>query len=151
MRWTDVSKTLAGPPAGAPGVDASSIHFATVVAGTADPKTIESMLSVMRAWVGRRNRENVNKLSKRGRGAWYMEDFYRAYRERKLDVWKLKGEPVTWAAQLDAYCERQSVFALIGVEWVDFRVFPRTVFTIFHVWAASILARRYRISGDRDC
>lgn len=100
---------------GAPGVDKSIIRFATVVADeTADGEPAQSMLAVMNAWVERRNRQNVNELSRQGRTAWFMQDFYRAYREWKLDVWKLAGPRDTWPGQLDAFYRRQPVFALIG-------------------------------------
>jgi cytochrome oxidase Cu insertion factor (SCO1/SenC/PrrC family) len=99
---------------GAPGVDKSSIHFATVVSDGEDPAVVQSMLSVMNAWVARRNLQTRNELSKQGRNAWYMDDFYRAYREWKLHVWKLEGPRESWAAQLDAFRREQPVFALLG-------------------------------------
>jgi len=99
---------------GAPGVDKSSIHFATVISDGVDPKITQSMLAVMNAWVTRKNLETRNELSKRGRNAWYKDDFYRAYREWKLHVWKLEGSRETWPAQLDAFQQKQPVFALIG-------------------------------------
>ncbi len=100
--------------AGAPGVDNSTIHFATVLSDGVDPKVSQSMLAVMSAWVTRRNVETRNDLSKQGRNAWYKDDFYRAYREWKLDVWKLEGPRETWSAQLDSFYQKQPIFAVIG-------------------------------------
>jgi cytochrome oxidase Cu insertion factor (SCO1/SenC/PrrC family) len=99
---------------GAPGVDQSGVNFATVISDGADPDVTQSMLDVMNAWIGRRNRETRNELSKQGRNAWYKDDFYRAYREWNLHVWKLEGPRETWSAQLDAFRDRQPVIALIG-------------------------------------
>ena len=99
---------------GAPGVDQSSIHFATVISGGIDSTVAQSMLGVMNAWVTRRNLETRNDLSKRGRSAWYKDDFYRTYREWKLDVWKLKGPRETWPEQLEAFWQKQPIFAVIG-------------------------------------
>lgn len=99
---------------GAPGVDKSNIHFATVISDEAGPEAIQSMLTVMDAWIKLRNLETRNELSKQGRNAWYKDDFYRAYREWKLHVWKLEGPRETWPAQLDAFLRQQPVFAVIG-------------------------------------
>lgn len=99
---------------GAPGVDKASVNFATVVSDGANPSVTQSMVAVMSAWIARRNMETRNELSKQGGHAWYKDDFYRAYREWNLHVWRLEGPRETWPGQLDAFQERQPVFALIG-------------------------------------
>jgi hypothetical protein len=105
-------KSLAN--ATAPGVDATSIHFATVVSDGVDPDRRDAMLDVMNAYLRRKNENTQNELQKRESVAWYKEDFYRGHRKWILHRWELKGAPNTWAGQLAAYYRRQPVFALIG-------------------------------------
>jgi hypothetical protein len=105
-------KSLAHPIV--PGVDKTSIHFATVVTEGIDRDRRDAMLDVMYAYVRRKNQDTQHEFQKRESVAWYKEDSYRGRREWILDRWELKGAPHTWRDQLDAAYRRQPVFAVIG-------------------------------------
>ena len=98
----------------APGVNRSAIHFATVVTGGVDADKRKAMLDIMEAYFHWKNTDTQGELQRRGRSPWYKEDFYRAYREWVFHVWELRGPKHTWRDQLEAYYQKQPVFALLS-------------------------------------
>jgi cytochrome c553 len=105
-------KSLSAAPA--PGVDASAVHFATVVAEGAAPEKRRALLDVMGAYFRWKNADTAGMRRRSGSTVWYEEELPATYREWVLHVWELKGAPATWPAQLDAYYGRRPVFALLG-------------------------------------
>jgi hypothetical protein len=98
----------------APGVDASTIHFATVVCdGVPDAKR-QAMMEVLNAYVRRKNADTQGKLNHPGFSPLYKDEFQGAFRKWELHVWELHGPPETWGDQLEIYYQRQPVFALLS-------------------------------------
>lgn len=98
----------------APGVTRSVIHFATVVMKGIEPEERRAMLQVMDAYFRWKNAEVAGLLVRPGHAAFYDSDSYSALREWVLHVWELKGPVETWSMQLDAYYQKQPVFALLS-------------------------------------
>lgn len=106
-------KSLSTSPA--PGVDASAIHFATVITQGVEPERRRAQLDVMRAYFRWKNDDTGRlRLRRPASPIWYQEELPATYREWVLHVWELKGAPATWPAQLDAYYKERPVFALLG-------------------------------------
>jgi hypothetical protein len=89
-------RTLSAQPS--PGVEGTTVHFATVVAPGMDASRRQSFLDVLRACFA----ERFPEPAEGGRVAW------------RLAVWDLQGEPGTWEAQLRAHLARRPVFALVS-------------------------------------
>ena len=112
-------KSLSSTPT--PGVDASTIHFATVVTDGVEPAKHQAMRAVMHAYVQWKNADTQHLIQRPGHSPWHKDDFYGAYRTWVLHEWELRGSADTWSVQLDTYYRAQPVFAVlsgIGVgEW----------------------------------
>lgn len=100
----------------APGVSASEIHFATVIAPGVAPEREQAMLGVLRAFFAGKNGGTRLESQRReiGRKLVGSEQMYRAYRKWRLHVWHLSGPPQTWRGQMERFYRRQPVFALLG-------------------------------------
>jgi hypothetical protein len=94
-----------------PGVDERDIHFATVIQPGVAPERRGAMLEVMRAFIKDKDANTRSEEQRREAGNMRM---YRAYRRWVLHVWELTGPSETWPEQLEAYYNKQPVFALIG-------------------------------------
>ncbi|MCK9199948.1 MAG: ABC transporter substrate-binding protein [Gallionella sp.] len=103
-------------PLSVPGVTASDIHFATVVAPDVPPAQEEAMLAVLRAFFGDKNGGTRQERRRRevGRNVVGSEQMYRGYRNWQLHVWRLDGAPESWPAQLERHYRQQPVFALLS-------------------------------------
>ena len=112
-------KSLSSTPV--PGVDASAIHFATVVTDGVEPAKRQAMHAVMDAYVRWKNTDTRGLVQRPGHSPWHKDDFYGAYRTWVLHVWELRGPADTWPVQLNTYYRAQPVFALLsgigGGEW----------------------------------
>jgi len=97
-----------------PGVDETTIRFATVVSDGVNPVDRSAMLETLNAHVRDRNSQVRHNEKRAEKGPWEMEEMYGAYRRYSLAVWELKGDPATWPAQLEAYYREAPVFALLG-------------------------------------
>jgi hypothetical protein len=100
-------RTLTSRPA--PGVDATTLHLATIVTPDAPPEEANAVVGVLRAW----------SASARHSGqAW------------RLQIWTLSGKPDTWQAQLETRLREQPVFAVLsgagGAEWAPVHRFCET-------------------------
>ncbi|BDU70474.1 cytochrome c [Geothrix oryzae] len=96
-----------------PGVDATTIRFATVITDEVSPEDQQAMLVPMNNYVARHNQIS-NGFGNRmylGVGGNEMSG---SYRKLALSVWRLKGAPDTWTRQLEAYLAKEPVFALLG-------------------------------------
>lgn len=94
----------------APGVTASEIHFATVVAPGVDPLRTKSMLNVLETYFADKN-AGMRRQGKRKAGG---EPSSPPRRNWVLHVWKLEGLPESWSAQLEAHYRAQPVFAVLS-------------------------------------
>lgn len=97
-----------------PGVDETTIRFATVVSDGVSPEDRSAMLEPLNAHVRDHNSQVRHNERRAQRGPWEMEEMYSAYRRYSLAVWELKGDRSTWPAQLEAYYREAPVFALLG-------------------------------------
>jgi len=105
-------KNLSAAPS--PGVDETSIHFATIVTDRVDETRREAMLSVLDAYVQARNAETRHEQRRAERSPFHKEWKYTAYRRWVLHVWRLSGANRTWRTQLEEQYDRDPVFAVIG-------------------------------------
>jgi hypothetical protein len=111
------------------GVEADTIHFATVIAPGADPARREIFLRTMNEIVRQKNMNTVG--SKRPQGRRNMvsppELMQQTERQWTLDVWELQGAPSTWAQQLNERFAARPVFALVsglgGAQWGPVQAF----------------------------
>ena len=97
-----------------PGVDDTTIHFATVVSERVDRAERQAMLGVLDAFVRRLNLEVEREEARPGFSPYYKDEFKPARRKWVLHVWDLEGPRTTWAAQLEAHCRKQPIFALLS-------------------------------------
>ncbi|HEY0666478.1 MAG TPA: c-type cytochrome [Gallionella sp.] len=103
-------------PRQAPGVTGSEIHFATVIAPGVKPTQEKAMLDVLQAFFAAKNGGTRQEQRRReiGRNVTGSEQMYRAYRKWQLHVWRLRGQPESWPAQLQDYYREQPVFAVLS-------------------------------------
>lgn len=94
-----------------PGVTATEIHFATIVAADAAPQKRQAMLEMMQAFFRDKNARTRQEDRRRAVGS---EQMYRNYRSWVLHEWALSGPPQSWRGQLEEYYRKQPVFAVIG-------------------------------------
>jgi mono/diheme cytochrome c family protein len=97
-----------------PGVGDTDIHFATIVAGSVEPRRRKAMLDVLHAFVDDKNAQTRHETSRAERGPFHMARHNQAYRRWNLHVWELSGAPDTWPTQIEALYARRPVFAVIG-------------------------------------
>ena len=104
-----------------PGVDATTIRFATVVTEEVSPEDERAMLVPMNNYLARHNRYSDgfdNRMYQSAGGS----EMNGSYRKLALSVWRLKGAPETWGRQLEAYLAEEPVFALLGgISYGDWR------------------------------
>ncbi len=104
-----------------PGVDATTIRFATVVTEEVSLEDERAMLVPMNNYLARHNRYSDgfdNRMYQSAGGS----EMNGSYRRLALSVWRLKGAPETWGRQLEAYLAEEPVFALLGgISYGDWR------------------------------
>lgn len=109
-----------------PGVDDTTIRFATVIAPDVSAVDRAAMLGPLEAHV-RDHNSQVRHEQRRAEGApFYKEEKYVPYRRYSLSVWQLEGPPESWGGQLEAYYEEEPVFALlagIAEDWAPIHEF----------------------------
>ncbi|WLT32290.1 ABC transporter substrate-binding protein [Geothrix sp. PMB-07] len=96
-----------------PGIDATTIRFATVVTEEVSPEDQEAMLRPMTNYVARHNQypKGFGNRMYLGVGGNEMSG---GYRKLALSVWRLTGKSGTWRQQLERHLAEEPVFALIG-------------------------------------
>jgi len=97
-----------------PGVDDTTIRFATVVGDGVSEDDRQAMVGVLEAHVSDHNSQSRHDERRARGGPFYKEETYVPYRRYSLSVWELKGGPETWPQQLETYYRKEPVFALIG-------------------------------------
>jgi hypothetical protein len=98
-------------PAAAPGVDANTLHFATIVTSDADPERARAMLEVLNHFFDNKDayyRGQAPPLDSPRR------IHYRVLRRWQLHVWTLTGGPTTWEAQLRDKLRAEPVMAVVS-------------------------------------
>jgi len=97
-----------------PGVDDTTLHFATVITEGVEQEKADDMLAVLNAYVKARNSLTRHQLRRADFGPFYTSQKSKAYRKVNLQVWKLSGPEETWREQLETYYAKNPVFALVG-------------------------------------
>jgi len=97
-----------------PGVDDTTLRFATVVSEDVNEVDRQAMVNTLKAYVRDHNSQSRHQERRAAAGPFYKEEKNLPYRRYSLDVWELTGDRATWPAQLDAYLRKAPVFALIG-------------------------------------
>ena len=97
-----------------PGVDDTTIRFATVVGPDVSPEDRQAMVGPLEAHVRDHNSQSRNEEGRARGGAFFKEEKFVPYRRYALSVWQLEGAAETWPQQLEAYYFKEPVFALIG-------------------------------------
>ncbi|HWM91712.1 MAG TPA: SCO family protein [Thermoanaerobaculia bacterium] len=105
-------RTLSAAPS--PGVDAETIHFATVFTPNVDPAERRALLAVMEAFFQRKNADTEGLLRHAGGSPWYKDDLAKGFRKWVLHLWDLQGSSESWRGQLESHAREQPVFALLS-------------------------------------
>ena len=96
-----------------PGVTATTIHFATVLAPDVTAEEEEALRVPLDNFVASHNRLPQgfgNRMYRSASG----RDMSLSHRQITLSRWLLTGPPAGWRAQLEAHLRREPVFALLG-------------------------------------
>jgi hypothetical protein len=104
-------QTLGNKPT--PGVDAQTLHFATVV-NKSNSERKQTMLAVMHAFIELHNREVEREKSRNDFSPLFKGEWVHARRIWKLHVWTLPDNRDHWPALLNKYYSEQPVFALLS-------------------------------------
>jgi len=96
-----------------PGVTDTSLKFATIVTEDVSPADRRAMLASIETLV------TINQQTKTQRKLPQFAKMFRMldnafFRDISVSTWELKGDPATWRAQLEAYYQKEPVFALLG-------------------------------------
>jgi hypothetical protein len=97
--------------AASPGVDADTLHFATIVTPDADPERARAMIEVLQHFFDNKDafyRGKAPPLDSARR------IHFRILRRWQLHVWILTGAPESWDAQLRAKLRAEPVLAVIS-------------------------------------
>jgi hypothetical protein len=107
-------KTL--DPTRAPGVNDTTLYFATIITPDVDPARRRAMLDVMEAFFAERNVRQMKpsaQIQASGK-TQYSRSMFMVHRQWKLRVWDLTGPPSGWGAQLAGFFAKEPVFAVIS-------------------------------------
>ena len=104
--------TLSTGPA--PGVDDSTVRFATVVTDNSSEQERNAVLAVLNRFAEEKSRQTRLESKRWDRGTTPESRLHTVHRDWILDVWELSGQESGWGEQLRAYYERNPVFAIIG-------------------------------------
>jgi hypothetical protein len=97
-----------------PGVDDTTIHFATVIDKDVSEDRKSAMLSVLQAHIDAHNSLSRHEDKRAASGPFYKSEKHKAYRKLNLHIWELTGPDGAWREQLESYYNKQPVFALLG-------------------------------------
>ena len=97
-----------------PGVDDTTLRFATVVSRGVSTTDRDAMVGTLTAIVRDRNSQSRHEERRAREGPFNMEELYNPYRRYSLAVWEVQGDPSTWLRQLEDYYNDAPVFALLG-------------------------------------
>ena len=97
-----------------PGVNATTLRVATILAEDTRAADREAMLAVLEAHVRDRNAQPRRQETRARKGSFMTKDMYVGYRRLELVRWPLTGPPAAWRGQLEAHYRSGPVFALLG-------------------------------------
>jgi mono/diheme cytochrome c family protein len=97
-----------------PGVDASTIRFATVVTDMSGEQERNAIISVLNRFAEEKSRQTRLESKRWDRGTTPESQLPTVHRDWVLDVWMLSGPVEEWGNQLRGYHERAPVFAVLG-------------------------------------
>ena len=97
-----------------PGVDAETVHLATIVTDNTDSGQREAVLSTISAFFGWMNTHIEGNRDHPRFSPNYHSDFKTSFQRWQLHVWKLHGPPATWNKQIRFQYEKQPVFAVVS-------------------------------------
>lgn len=104
--------------ADAPGVDAQTLRFATVVSSSSESsdsgRRERERLATMEAFFRWKNADTARLRERSPDPLEHEDDFPPAYREWRLAVWRLGEDPASWRRELAERYREEPVFALIG-------------------------------------
>ncbi|MCP5092573.1 MAG: c-type cytochrome, partial [Gammaproteobacteria bacterium] len=114
-------RTLGANPA--PGVSASELTIATVIAKGAPAAERDAVETVLQRFVELKNAQ-IRQESERAAASnrqYYGRSWQRAFRNWSLQVWTLTGPTSTWREQLESYQTARRPFAIVsgtaGPDW----------------------------------
>ncbi|MEQ1637901.1 MAG: hypothetical protein ABL903_14550 [Methylococcales bacterium] len=94
-----------------PGVDDTTLHFATIVTEGVDPVKRKAMLDILIGYFQDKNADTRHNTKRAKFSAYKM---YQVYRKWELHVWELNGKESSWPAQLERYYKKQPILAMVG-------------------------------------
>jgi ABC-type branched-subunit amino acid transport system substrate-binding protein len=105
-------KNLSAAPS--PGVDATTMHLATVVSADLPSEQRAALIDTLRAYIDARNGQSRQQARRAKTAPFYDRLMYAPFRRLELHVWELSGPRESWAAQLDDHYRRTPVFAVLS-------------------------------------
>jgi len=97
-----------------PGIDPTTIHFATIISDEVAPTQEKAFLDVLLSYTKRKNTDTQSKILRPHFSPHYKDTFSNTFRTWKIHQWKLTGSPQTWPQQLNKFYKEQPVFALLS-------------------------------------
>ena len=97
-----------------PGVDETTLYFATVITDDVAQENKTAMLSALQAHIDAHNSQSRHESKRAASGPFYKSEKHKAFRNLSLSVWELSGPEDTWREQLESFYAEQPVFALLG-------------------------------------
>lgn len=97
-----------------PGVDAKTLHIATIFAPDVDPAERDAVLRTQRVFVDWMNIKTAGDRQNPTFSPNFKSDFLPSYRNWQLHVWDLEGPSETWPEQLAKFYADQPVFVVMG-------------------------------------
>ena len=105
-------ETLGSAPAA--GVDAQTIHFATIIDARVEPARQRALRDVLEMFVHCQNLEVDRYRAHQGSSLHYRDDFIPTYRKWQLHEWRVYGPAATWPRELQRQYDEQPVFAILS-------------------------------------
>lgn len=100
-----------------PGVDATTLHFATIITSDVQTEIAQQQISQLEDTIKKIN-ELTNYIKNEVKNPRIKRQLrvssQVAYRNISLSRWTLKGPPESWRVQLEDYYRKEPVFALLG-------------------------------------
>ena len=97
-----------------PGVDATTMHLATVVSADLPPAQRQALIATLTAYIDSRNGESRQQARRAKQAAFFDRLMYAPYRRLELHIWELDGPRSGWGAQLENYYRQKPVFAVLS-------------------------------------
>ena len=93
-----------------PGVNDTTLHFATIITPDADPVKRKGMLAVLEQFFAERNARQMSPAPRMSAA----RISFMVHRRWELHVWELSGPEATWEQQLERRMKEEPVFAVVS-------------------------------------